>query len=45
MRDKVFRNLLISITVLGCICTAGLILYTMYLYPSCSIISFIANGR
>ncbi|MCQ4637577.1 hypothetical protein NE619_12655 [Anaerovorax odorimutans] len=45
MSDKLFGRLLICLTALGCVCTAGLVIYTIYLYSNCSIISFIANGR
>ena len=45
MCEKRFRQLLIAITVFGALITAALIVWTIYLYTNCSIISFIANGR
>ncbi len=44
MSDKTFKILLSGIVALGAASTAALIAYTAYLYESCSIISFIANG-
>lgn len=45
MKDARFRKLAACIAILGCISTAALIIYTIYLYDNCSIISFLANGR
>ncbi|MBR4021201.1 MAG: hypothetical protein IKI94_01165 [Ruminococcus sp.] len=45
MSDKLFRRLLTAVTIIGCISTILLLVYTIYLYNDCSIISFIANGR
>lgn len=45
MSEKLFRRLLIAVTILGVAVTLALLLYTAYLYKNCSIISFIANGR
>lgn len=45
MSEKTFRILLVMITVLGCISTVAMVIYTYYLYTHCSITSFIAGGR
>lgn len=45
MSEKLFRRLLIAVTILGVAVTLALLFYTAYLYKNCSIISFIANGR
>lgn len=45
MSDKLFRRLLVLFTVIGCLFTIALVVYTIVLYRDCSIISFIANGR
>lgn len=45
MSDKLFRRLLVAITILGCLSAIILALVTVCLYRDASIISFIANGR
>lgn len=45
MSDKLFRRIIVTLTVVGCVSTILLVVYTILIYRDCSIISFIANGR
>lgn len=45
MKDKTYRRLLAAVMILGVISSVILVLYTIRLYRSCSIITYIANGR
>lgn len=45
MKDRTFRLIIAAITVIGTLSTAALILYTCHLRESCSIVSYVANGR
>lgn len=43
--DNHLIKIITATAVIGCLTTAALILWTVYLYSDCSIISFIANER
>lgn len=45
MSDKLFHRLLLTIVVIGVAVTLTLLIYTVYLYMNCSILTFIASGR
>ena len=45
MKDQTYRILLAAVMILGVISTVILVLVTIRLYRSCSIITYIANGR
>lgn len=45
MKEKTFRLIISLITVLGTLTTGALIWYTCHLRETCSIVSYVANGR
>lgn len=45
MSDRLFKGIIIAVTILGAVSVALLVGYTYYLHEDCSIISYIANGR
>lgn len=45
MSDKLFRRLLLTVVAIGIAVTLALLIYTVYLYMNCSILTFIASGR
>lgn len=45
MSDRAFRILMLTVMVVGVLCTAALMLYTIHLYKNVSILQFIANER
>lgn len=45
MNEKLFRNIVIILLILGIISIIALTVYTFILQKDCSIISYIANGR
>lgn len=46
MTEQTFHRWLITICIIGVLCTVALVVYTAYVHHNCSIIAFIANeGR
>ncbi len=45
MSDKAFGRIIAIIMIIGIIFTIGLVCYTANLRESCSIVSYVANGR
>lgn len=45
MSERLFKTIIIAVTILGVLSVAVLVAYTYYLHEDCSIISYIANGR
>lgn len=45
MKDNTYRRLLAAVMILGAVSSVILVLVTIHLYRSCSIITYIANGR
>lgn len=45
MKDRTFKLIITTITVIGLLSTAALIWYTCQLRETCSIVSYVANGR
>ncbi|MGM9637811.1 MAG: hypothetical protein ACI3YK_07510 [Eubacteriales bacterium] len=45
MSDKRFQRLLLIIVAIGVAATVALLIYTVYLYMNCSILTLIASGR